>query len=171
MADTKTTPERVKLPPKEVSVGVDGDVRQMVFREVKMDKDYVWKLTFLVKDRIEHVGMRYSAAIVADPTKSNNQLEACYDKANSRQMTLDHMTGALVNDMKDIHAAYYDARMEFGTIRFSGLLLKLENKPFNEQLIQMKITNEHAQEITNLGIKLDECAIVLQALEDPKPKQ
>ncbi len=45
MVNAKT----MDLPPEKVETGRRGRVRKIEFRKLMMDKDYVWKLEFIVK--------------------------------------------------------------------------------------------------------------------------
>lgn len=57
--------------------------------------------------------------------------------------------------------SYEQDLRKFGPIDFVGNMIKFENKPLSQQLLQFKIDNKAAQEISKLLNNLDKAAIVL----------
>ncbi len=111
--------------------------------------------------------MKYDASLIADPTHANDQLANLYKEANSKQMSMEHITGKLANSMAGVHARYEEECSLFGGILdFAAGTLKMENKPMQQQLIILVIGNEAAQNISKLKEKLDNVAIVLRGSSD-----
>lgn len=150
------------LPPEKADVGRKGEVRKIDFRKIEMDKDFVWKLTFLVHGRLKDVRMSYACAFVLDPTEMNENLEKL--KKNP-QRPLGGETETF-GQMRAWHDQYARESSDFGITDFAAALIKVENKPLNFQLVQLRVSNQSAMNISELGTLLEKAAIVLRPVSD-----
>lgn len=122
----------------------------MGFKELKMDADFAWKLTFSTGHCADPVAMGYDLSIVYDTTDFDKKLECLYDKAHSEQTSLECATGHVANQMRDVHQAYWGKNIDFDGVTFQAEVIKFENKKFGERTIQVRILRSAALMVSNL---------------------
>jgi len=148
--------------PKEINVGRIGTQRPIEFQKLMMDKDYVWKLEVILSGTVDEFEMFYDVSLVLDPAEYNRQLKFLVAEANSKQMSLESITGKIATEMGNIHHKYENETQIFAPVDFRAALLKMEKKAVGKQLLQLCIDTDAAVKISKLVNNLDKAAIVLR---------
>lgn len=151
------------FPPENVYVGRKGEIRPIEFRKIEMDSEFVWKFGFVGKGRLKTVSMAYYASLVRDPTEFDEELSRCAKAMKSPQQQIGREAEILAK-MKNVHHEYSKERYE--PVDFLAAVVKLENKPFSQQAIQLRVSTEAAVKISELGEALEKSAIVLVPMSE-----
>lgn len=128
-----------------------------------MDKDFVWKFEYVGHGRLKNVAMAYRCSIVLDPTESDESLKRLVESLNSRQTRM-NAEAEVESKMRTIHNEYDRAR--FDPVDFIATLVKVENKPYYQQLVQLRVSTASAVRISELGLLLERAAVVLDPMSE-----
>lgn len=130
-----------------------------------MDKDFVWKLDFVAYGILKTVQTHYRAALVLDPTEYDEKLNRQVMFSKSPQTRLGGLA-EIGGQMESLHKEYEEASDDFGKVDFCAALLKVENKPLNQQAFQLCVSTSSAIAISEMGTKLEKAAIVLYPVSE-----